>query len=135
MLSTAEHFKKYFPAIAEKTKFFIDHTAFELYIYTFDNIAYLYNDRHKTIRRLQNSNASDILKSEKKWKREFSYRLKECIDVSGKSIEEIAKDSKISQQIIYNYISEKTIPSLLNACKLAESLSCDVNDFINFPFY
>ena len=61
----------------------------------------------------------------------FADNLKYSIEKSGKSISEVARDSRISKNTIYRYLRKERIPSITAVVNLSIALLCNVNDLID----
>ncbi len=57
-------------------------------------------------------------------------RLKEEIELSGKSKSEIAKAIGVSKPTVSQYLSGRIMPSLITFAKLCEFLDCSSDDIL-----
>lgn len=60
----------------------------------------------------------------------ISKRLKEEIELSGKSKSEIAKAIGVSKPTISQYLSGRIMPSLTTFAKLCDFLDCSADDIL-----
>lgn len=120
------NFQLYFPSIAKHMTSYRDYGDFEIVVECDDGYTFAYDDLDKTIRMLPND--SDTM-TEEMWRREFGRRLRKRMVRNGLTQFDLANKIGVSQAMLSNYMTGRSMPSLLIADKLARALNCSIDDF------
>lgn len=73
--------------------------------------------------------------TENEFKKQYGEKLKKKLDEYPMTQKELSQDTKIDASVISRYASGATAPSLINAVKIAQSLMCDLTDFVDIDTY
>lgn len=124
-----EEFKMYWPAYAND--------IVNYYLYDDDQLVVelnltgekvLFDPIEKTIRFIRDAEVD-----EKRWRFEFSQRLRIKMRAKGITQSDLCNATGLSQPTISHYMMGKSVPSLYAAKKIADTLSCSVDDLLCFP--
>jgi predicted XRE-type DNA-binding protein len=119
-----ENFKSNFPNIADEAVDYRDVTAYEIEVLLSDGSAIMYDELHKTIRRLPRD-CNNMTEDE--CRREFGMRLRSIMFLRNIDQAQLSRMTGIPQPSISNYINGKTSPSFHNADRIAKALKCSAD--------
>ena len=123
--SIINNLELYFPTVAKCMTAYRQIDDFEIMAYTDDGDRYVYDDLNRTIRMLPRY--EDTM-TESVWRREFGIRLKHRMIRRGLTQQELANEVGISQVMLSNYMTGRSMPSFYIVDKLARALDCSVDD-------
>lgn len=122
-----QRFKLYYPHLANNVhKFCYDPDLDELIFISDDNSLWCYEDKNNTIHCISD-NYKDI--SDDKYKKEFGRRLQKIMLKKRITQDALTEKTGISQCRISNYINGISVPSFINAIKIADALHYSVDIF------
>ena len=116
----------YFPTIANHAVSYQETNDFELTIQCDDGETVIYDDLDKTVRVLPPNGGVD---DETLWRQEFGRRLRKRMVRKGLTQQELADEVGISQVMLSNYITGRSMPGFYIVDKIARALDCSVDDF------
>lgn len=120
-------FKLYYPHLANHVhKFCYDPDLDELIFVSDDNSLWCYDDADNTVHCISD-NYNDI--SDDKYKKEFGRRLQKIMLKKRITQDSLTEKTGISQCRISNYINGISVPSFINAVKIADALNYSVDIF------
>lgn len=125
--SMLQNLKLYFPSIAESMVSYQESDNFEITVQCDDGSSFVYDDLDKTIRAIP---ADGGIGDESVWRREFGRRLRKRMIRNGLTQEDLANMVGISQSMLSNFMTGRSMPGLYIVDKLARALDCSVDDFI-----
>ena len=121
-----ENLEKYYPSVARDMVGYREHGTYSVIVISDDGRETLYNDIHKTIRRLPVDKNN---MTEEECRREFGYRLRDIMLDKGVSQMELSDRTGIPCPILSGYMNGKNSPSQYKVDKIARALNCSADDF------
>lgn len=123
-----EEFKMYWPAyIGDIVDYYLyDDNQLVVELNTGEKV--LFDPIERSLRYIR-----DVEADEKRWRYEFSQRLRIKMRAKGISQSDLCDATGLSQPTISHYMMGKSVPSLYTAKKIADTLSCSVDDLLRFP--
>lgn len=115
----------YFPTVASRMIEYQDSGDFELVVRCDNSETFIYDDLDKTIRMLPSDSES---MTEDMWRREFGRRLRKRMIRKGMTQSELAEKVGISQVMLSNYITGRSMPGFYIVDKLVRALDCSTDD-------
>lgn len=123
-----EEFKMYWPAYVSDIVDYYLYDDDQLVVELNTGEKVLFDPIEKTIRFIR-----DVEVDEKRWRYEFSQRLRIKMRAKGITQSNLCNTTGLSQPTISHYMMGKSVPSLYTAKKIADTLSCSVDDLLRFP--
>ena len=120
------NFRIYFPTVANRMISYQDSGDFEITVRCDDGETYIYDDLDRTIRMLP---PDGELMTEDVWRREFGRRLRKRMARKGLTQSELAEKVGVSQVMLSNFMTGRSMPGFYIVDKLARALDCSVDDF------
>ena len=78
------------------------------------------------------NNALSFHSEEVEWRTKFARRLKDLICVKGFSVTSLSIKSGVAKPTLYNYLNRRNTPTVFTLVRIAETLGCNVEDFLCF---
>lgn len=70
--------------------------------------------------------------TEVKWRKLFSKKLKDRIEVCGLTQKELAVEANISEAAVSKYCSGERLPQITQLIKMTEVLGCTIDELVKF---
>ena len=116
----------YFPSVANRITSCKETDDFELMVRCDNGETFIYDDIDRSILLLPTDGNS---MTEETWRQEFGRRLRKRMARKGMTQSELAEIVGISQVMLSNFMTGRSMPGFYIVDKLARALDCSVDDF------
>lgn len=127
--SVYNEFCRSYPDLAEDILDWYPSAQFEITVKLTGDRRYAYTMFGKLYDIRDNDKETDI--NDEEWKKRFSKKMYDRMCVVHTTQEILSKETGISQTMISKYMTGKSIPSCLNAIKMARALKCSVSELMD----
>lgn len=121
------NFEALFPKVYENARRVVDAGYEQLIIEMRDRQIFVYDDFDKRLIRLDRMVGTEL--SDDDCRKEFGLKLRTMMSRFGTTQSMLSEKTGISQGIISRYINGASSPTYVNARKIANAMSCSVNEF------
>lgn len=130
--SVFETFRLYWPLEADSAVNWYIYAKTLLVVELDSGEKILFDPIEKSLRYIRR-NAEEENLDEKRWRYEFSQRLRLQMRNKGITQADLCHATGLTQATISHYMTGKRVPTLYIAKKIAETLSCTTEDLMDFP--